>query len=55
MTTAFTLASRGAAPVFALLGGLVATGIGVRGGLLVGVVGLILSGLFLPWRASAQR
>lgn len=55
VTTAFTLASRGAAPLFALLGGLVATGIGVRGGLLVGVVGLILSGLFLPWRAGRRQ
>lgn len=52
VTTAFTLASRGLAPLFALLGGLAATGIGVRGGLLLGVVGLVLSGLFLPWRAT---
>lgn len=36
VTTAFTLASRGLAPLFALAGGLVATGIGVRGALLVG-------------------
>lgn len=50
VTTAFTLASRGAAPLFALLGGLIATSIGVREALLVGVVGLICSGLFLPWR-----
>ncbi|MGP9537941.1 MFS transporter [Brachybacterium sp. AOP43-C2-M15] len=50
VTTAFTLASRGAAPIFALVAGLLATAIGVREALLVGVVGLILSGLFLPWR-----
>ena len=55
VTTAFTLASRGIAPLFALLGGLVATGIGVRGGLLVGVVGLLLSGLFLPRRAGRRE
>lgn len=55
VTTAFTLASRGLAPLFALAGGLVATGIGVRGGLLVGVIGLILSGLFLPWRAGVRH
>ena len=54
VTTAFTLASRGLAPLFALAGGLVATGIGLRGGLLVGVVGLVLSGLFLPWRAATS-
>jgi len=53
VTTAFTLTSRGLAPLFALAGGLVATGIGVRGALLVGVIGLVLSGLFLPWRAPA--
>lgn len=51
VTTAFTLASRGAAPLFALAAGLLATAIGVREALLVGVVGLILSGLFLPWRS----
>lgn len=54
VTTAFTLASRGLVPLFALVGGLVATGIGVRGGLLVGVIGLVLSGLFLPWRAGTR-
>jgi len=53
VTTAFTLASRGAAPLFALLSGMLATLIGVRGALLVGVVGLILSGLFLPWRRTS--
>lgn len=53
VTTAFTLASRGAAPLFALLAGLLATAIGVRGALLVGVVGLILSGLLLPRRRRA--
>lgn len=50
VTTAFTLASRGVAPLFALLAGLLATAIGVREALLVGVVGLILSGLLLPRR-----
>lgn len=53
VTTAFTLGARGVAPVFALLGGLCATWLGVRGGLLVGVVGLLLSGAFLPWRDRA--
>lgn len=54
VTTAFTLASRGAAPLFALLSGVLATLIGVRGALLVGVVGLILSGLLLPWRRARR-
>lgn len=54
VTTAFTLASRGAAPLFALFSGVLATLIGVRGALLVGVVGLILSGLFLPWRRPSS-
>ncbi|ATG55719.1 MFS transporter [Brachybacterium ginsengisoli] len=53
VTTAFTLASRGAAPLFALFAGLLATAIGVREALLVGVVGLILSGLLLPRRRQA--
>lgn len=53
--TAFTLSARGLAPLFALFGGLVATWIGVRGGLLVGVIGLIASGIFLPWRTPARR
>lgn len=55
VTTAFTLGSRGVAPVFALLGGLSATWLGVRGGLLIGVIGLILSGLFLPWRERTAQ
>lgn len=53
VTTAFTLGARGIAPLFALLGGLSATWLGVRGGLLVGVIGLLLSGALLPWRKRA--
>lgn len=50
VATAFALGSRGIAPAFALLGGLAATWVGVRGGLLIGVIGLALSGVLLPWR-----
>lgn len=55
VSTAFSLAARGAAPVFALAGGICATFFGVRGALLVGVLGLIASGLVLPWRAGRPR
>lgn len=50
VTTAFTLAARGAGPLFALLAGVLATWIGVRGALMVGGIGLLVSGLFLPRR-----
>lgn len=54
VTTAFTLGSRGIAPLFALLGGLSATWLDVRTGLLIGVIGLVLSGALLPWRGGQR-
>lgn len=54
VTTAFTLASRGIAPMFALVGGLVGTVLGVRAGILAGAVLLLASCAILPWRAARR-
>ncbi|WP_172797074.1 MFS transporter [Devriesea agamarum] len=53
VTTAFTLGSRGAAPIFALLGGILASILGIRSALLIGAILLIASTLILPWRHRA--
>ncbi len=48
VTTAFRLTSTGVAPLLALVGGAVATATNLRTAILVGVIGLVCSGFFLP-------
>lgn len=51
-TTAFTLASRGAAPAFALLGGALASIYDTRTAILAGAILLVASSSILPWRSA---
>ena len=56
VSSAFVLASLCAAPLFAFLGGVMASVAGLRPTLFLGILGLIVSGFFLPrkqaWRAA---
>lgn len=52
IVTAFTLSSRIIAPVMALPGGIIATYSGVRTGLFIGALLLIIASVILPYRSS---